>query len=67
MAILDILRFPDPRLRNRAKPVEAVDATIAALVAYALVGPNRRLVLGPDSSLAPESELRGANRLNCPR
>jgi peptide deformylase len=32
MAILDILRFPDPRLRNRAKPVEAVDATIAALV-----------------------------------
>lgn len=27
--------------------------TIAALVAYAVFGPNRRLVLGPDSSLAP--------------
>jgi peptide deformylase len=32
MAILDILRFPDPRLRNRAKPVEAVDSAVAALV-----------------------------------
>jgi high affinity sulfate transporter 1 len=28
-------------------------ATVAALVAYALVGPSRVLVLGPDSSLAP--------------
>ena len=28
-------------------------ATIAALVAYALVGPSRVLVLGPDSSLTP--------------
>jgi high affinity sulfate transporter 1 len=27
--------------------------TIAALVAYSVFGPNRRLVLGPDSSLAP--------------
>jgi len=27
--------------------------TIAALVAYSVLGPNRRLVLGPDSSLAP--------------
>lgn len=32
MAILDILRYPDPRLRNQAKPVEAVDAGIARLV-----------------------------------
>lgn len=27
--------------------------TVAALLAYAVFGPNRRLVLGPDSSLAP--------------
>ena len=32
MAILDILRFSHPRLRHRAKPVEAVDTAIAALV-----------------------------------
>ena len=28
-------------------------ASVAALVAYALVGPSRVLVLGPDSSLGP--------------
>lgn len=28
MAILDILCFPDPRLRNEAKPVEVVDDSI---------------------------------------
>ena len=33
MAILDILEFPDPRLRTRAKPVAAVDDTIRRLVA----------------------------------
>ncbi|MEX1288233.1 MAG: SulP family inorganic anion transporter [Acidimicrobiia bacterium] len=33
--------------------ITGIYTTIAALVAYALVGPNRRLVLGPDSSLAP--------------
>jgi high affinity sulfate transporter 1 len=27
--------------------------TVAALIAYSVFGPNRRLVLGPDSSLAP--------------
>lgn len=32
MALLPILRFPDPRLHTRAAPVEAVDASIAALV-----------------------------------
>jgi peptide deformylase len=32
MAILDILRFPDPRLRNKAKPVEQVDAALQRLV-----------------------------------
>lgn len=32
MALLDILHFPDPRLRNIAKPVEAVDASIKKLV-----------------------------------
>ena len=32
MAILDILRFPDPRLRNIAKPVEAVDQGVRKLV-----------------------------------
>jgi peptide deformylase len=32
MAILDILHFPDPRLRNKAKPVEAVDDSIRQLV-----------------------------------
>jgi peptide deformylase len=33
MALLNILRYPDPRLRNHAKPVEQVDDTIRALVA----------------------------------
>lgn len=32
MAILDILHFPDPRLRNRAKPVGEVDARVRQLV-----------------------------------
>ncbi len=33
--------------------VTGIYTTVAALLGYALVGPNRRLVLGPDSSLAP--------------
>ncbi len=32
MAILDILHFPDPRLRNKAKPVALVDDSIRRLV-----------------------------------
>jgi peptide deformylase len=32
MAILDILHFPDPRLRNKAKPVAVVDDSIRRLV-----------------------------------
>ncbi len=32
MAKLEILHFPDPRLRNRAKPVTEVDDTIRKLV-----------------------------------
>lgn len=32
MAILDILHFPDPRLRIKAKPVEAVDAELRQLI-----------------------------------
>ena len=32
MAILEILHFPDPRLRNQAKPVPAVDDSIRQLV-----------------------------------
>ena len=32
MAILPILVAPDPRLKQKAKPVEAVDAVIAALM-----------------------------------
>ncbi len=32
MAILEILRFPDPRLRKRAEPVEAVDAEVRRIV-----------------------------------
>jgi peptide deformylase len=32
MAILDILHFPDPRLRNKAKPVAVVDDAIRRLV-----------------------------------
>ena len=32
MAILDILYFPDPRLRNKAKPVKAVDDSVRRLV-----------------------------------
>jgi peptide deformylase len=32
MAILDILHFPDTRLRNVAKPVEAVDDSVRRLI-----------------------------------
>ncbi|HEX7034690.1 MAG TPA: peptide deformylase [Pseudomonadales bacterium] len=32
MAILDILEFPDPRLRTRAEPVEAVDDAVRKLI-----------------------------------
>ena len=32
MALLDILVYPDPRLRNKALPVEVVDATLRKLV-----------------------------------
>jgi peptide deformylase len=32
MAILDILHFPDPRLRNKAKPVTQVDDRVRKLV-----------------------------------
>jgi len=32
MAILDILEFPDPRLRTRAKPVDNVDDAVRKLV-----------------------------------
>jgi peptide deformylase len=32
MAVLDILEFPDPRLRTVAKPVDAVDEGVRALV-----------------------------------
>ena len=33
MALLPILRYPDPRLHTKAKPVEAVDAGVRRLVA----------------------------------
>ena len=32
MAILNVLHFPDPRLRDKAKPVSEVDGTIKRLV-----------------------------------
>jgi len=32
MALLEILEFPDPRLRTRAEPVKAVDAAVTRLV-----------------------------------
>ncbi len=32
MAILDILHFPDPRLRNQARPVERVDDDVRQLI-----------------------------------
>ncbi len=32
MAILDILHFPDPRLRNQAKPVSVVDDAVRQLI-----------------------------------
>jgi peptide deformylase len=32
MAILEILEFPDPRLRREAKPVEVVDDALRALI-----------------------------------
>ena len=34
-------------------PINGLYATIIPLLAYALFGPSRILVLGPDSSLAP--------------
>ena len=34
-------------------PVTGLYTTIACLVAYALMGPSRILVLGPDSSVSP--------------
>lgn len=34
-------------------PITGLHATIVGLLAYALVGPTRTLILGPDSSLAP--------------
>ena len=33
MAVLDILRYPDPRLHTVAKPVEVVDDAVRRLVA----------------------------------
>ena len=33
MAVLDIIHFPDPRLRNRAAPVAEVDDAVRTLVA----------------------------------
>lgn len=33
--------------------ITGIYTTIAALVGYSVFGPNRRLILGPDSSLAP--------------
>ena len=33
MALLDILEFPDPRLRTKAKPVKTVDDSIRKLIA----------------------------------
>jgi peptide deformylase len=32
MAILDILEYPDPRLRTRAKPVERVDDSVRRII-----------------------------------
>jgi len=32
MAILEVLHYPDPRLRNKARPVERVDDTVRRLV-----------------------------------
>ena len=32
MAILNVLHFPDPRLRNKAKPVSSVDGSVKRLV-----------------------------------
>ena len=32
MALLDILHFPDPRLRKVSKPVDKVDAAVNKLV-----------------------------------
>ena len=34
-------------------PVTGLYATVLALVAYAIVGPSRTLILGPDSTLSP--------------
>ena len=47
-------------------PETGLYATVAALVAYALVGPSRVLVLGPDSSLAPLIAPRPSSRWPAP-
>ncbi|EIJ42332.1 peptide deformylase [Beggiatoa alba B18LD] len=33
MALLEILHFPDPRLRHKAKPVQVVDAEVKRIIA----------------------------------
>src|SRR5215207_9143632 len=40
------------RRGRRASPITGLYATIVPLTAYAIFGPSRVLVLGPDSSLA---------------
>ncbi len=39
-------------------PYTGLYATIVPMLVYALVGPSRILVLGPDSALAPSSRRR---------
>lgn len=33
MAVLNVLHFPDPRLREKAQPIEAIDTTVRTLAA----------------------------------
>ena len=53
MAVLNILQFPDPRLRTVAKPVPTVDRALRALID----DPARRRRLGRAGRTSAEAEF----------
>ena len=57
MALLPILRYPDPRLHTVAKPVLAVDARVRALVADML----ETMYDAPGIGLAAIDDLANGN------
>ena len=57
MAIRDILHYPDPRLRNRAEPVDAVDDDVRTLLDDMLETMYAAPGIGLPSSAHPRSAL----------